>query len=72
MKLQEKIRKDLNDAMKAKEEEKKSALRVILGEMSRLESKELSDDDVVRLLKKLVKSEKEVLEKKGGQKLFLS
>ncbi len=67
MKLQEKIRKDLNDAMKAKEEEKKSALRVILGEMSRLESKELSDDDVVRLLKKLVKSEKEVLEKKGGQ-----
>ena len=65
MKLQEKIRKDLSEAMKAKDEEKKSALRVILGEMSRMESKELSDDDVIRVLKKLIKSEKEVLDKKG-------
>ncbi len=70
MTLQEKIKKDLNEAMKAKQEDKKSVLRVILGEMSRLESKELSDDDVIRLLKKLVKSEKEVVEKKGEQSSF--
>jgi len=40
-------------------------LRVILGEFARLDKKELSDDDVLKILKKLLKSEKEVLEQKG-------
>ena len=70
MTLQEKLKKDLNEAMKAKQEDKKSAIRVILGEMSRLESKELPDDDVIKLLKKLVKSEREVIEKKGEKSSF--
>jgi uncharacterized protein len=65
MKLQEQIKKDLTLAIKAKAEKRKDALRVILGEMSRLDKKELSDDEVVKILKKLLKAEKEVVEKKG-------
>lgn len=65
MKLQEQIKKDLTLAIKSKAEKQKDALRVILGEMGRLEKKEFSDDEVVKILKKLLKAEKEVLEKKG-------
>ncbi len=65
MTLQEQIKKDLTLAMKAKDEEKKSALRIVIGEFGRAEKKELSDDDVVRTLKKLIKSERETLEQSG-------
>ncbi len=65
MKLQKKIKKDLTAAIKAKNEEKKDTIRVVLGEFARLDKKELSDDDVIKVLKKLVKSEKELLEKRG-------
>lgn len=65
MNLQKQIKKDLSAAIKAQDAQKKDALRVILGEFARLDKKELSDDDVVKILKKLVKSEKEVLEQKG-------
>jgi len=65
MNLQKQIKSDLTAAMKAKDEEKKDTLRVILGEFGRLDKKELSDDKVVKILKKLIKSEKEMLEKKG-------
>lgn len=65
MKLQKQIRQDLTAAMKNKDETKKNALRVILGELSRLDKKEPSDEEIVKVLKKLIKSEKEVLEKKG-------
>lgn len=61
MKLQAQIKKDLTAAIKAKDEEQKNALRVILGEFSRLDKKELSDEEVIKILKKLKKSEKEVL-----------
>lgn len=67
MKLKEQIRQDLTVAMKAKDEKKKSALRVILGELSRLDKKELLDDDVAKILKKLIKAEKEVIQIKGEQ-----
>lgn len=63
MTLQEKIKKDLTAAMKAKDAVKKDTLRVVLGEFGRAESKELPDKEVVRVLKKLIKSEKELLEK---------
>lgn len=66
MGLQEKIKKDLTAAMKAKDDEKKSALRVIMGEFGRHTEKSLSDVEVIKIIKKLVKSEKEVLEKSGG------
>jgi len=65
MTLQEKIKKDLVPAMKNKDAVRKDTLRVILGEFGRAETKELPDKEVIRILKKLVKSEKELLEKKG-------
>ena len=65
MTLQSKIKDDLKMAMKARDENKKEALRVIMGEMARLDKKEFSDDEVIKILKKLVKSEKEMLEKTG-------
>ena len=65
MTLQEQIKKDLTSAMKAKDDVKKNTIRVIMGEFSRMDEKELSDDDVVRVLKKLVKAEKETLERSG-------
>ncbi len=65
MKLKEQIKQDLTVAMKAKDEAKKSALRVVLGELSRLDKKELIEDDVVKILKKLIKAEKEVIQKKS-------
>jgi uncharacterized protein YqeY len=65
MNLQKKIKTDLSAAIKARDENKKDALRVILGEFGRLDKKELSDDEAVKILKKLIKSEKEVLDQKG-------
>ncbi|PIP37229.1 MAG: hypothetical protein COX19_17135 [Desulfobacterales bacterium CG23_combo_of_CG06-09_8_20_14_all_51_8] len=65
MTIQEQMKKDLMQAMKDKDEEKKSALRVVMGEFGRGETKTLDDDAVVKILKKLVKSEMETLEKSG-------
>jgi uncharacterized protein YqeY len=65
MSLQKKIKADLAAAMKAKDEAKKSALRVIMGELGRQAEKKISDADVIGIVKKLVKSEKEVMEKRG-------
>jgi hypothetical protein len=67
MPIQEQIKKDLTQAMKEKDEEKKSALRVIMGEFGRGESKAVSDDEAVRVIKKLIKSERETLEQSGRQ-----
>jgi uncharacterized protein len=66
MKLQEKIKKDLVIAIKDRDGVRKDTLRVILGELGRQEKKELTDDDVIRVLKKLLKSERELLEKSGA------
>jgi uncharacterized protein YqeY len=63
--LQEQIKKDLQGAMKAKNEEKKSNLRVIMGEFGRAAQKELDDDTVIGILKKLLKAEREVLERQN-------
>jgi uncharacterized protein YqeY len=67
MTLQEQIKKDLMSAMKARDEETKSTLRIIMGEFGRAARKDLSDDEVIKILKKLVKSEQETLEKQGGE-----
>ena len=66
MTIQQQIKKDLMVAMKAKEEDRKSTLRVIMGEFARAETKELSDDTVIKVLKKLIKSEKETLAQRGS------
>lgn len=65
MTIQKQIKQDLTAAIKAKEEKRKEALRVIIGEFGRSKKKELSDDEVSKILIKLMKSEKELLEKKG-------
>ncbi len=67
MKLKEQIKQDLTAAMKAKDEKRKSALRVILGELSRLDKIVVIDDEIVKILKKLIKAEKEVIQRKGEQ-----
>ncbi len=66
MRLQDQIKKDLAAAMKAKDEEKKGILRVIMGEFGRQAAKEVADADVIQIIKKLVKAEKEVLAQSGG------
>jgi uncharacterized protein YqeY len=65
MRLQEKIQKDLTEAMKAKDVSRKEAIRVVLGEFARSGKKEMPDEDVVGILKKLVKSEKEMMSNTG-------
>jgi len=65
MRIQEKIKKDLMTAMKEKDEEKKSTLRVVMGEFGRAETKEVDDDEAIKILKKLIKSEKETMERTG-------
>ena len=52
-------------AMKDKDEEKKNTLRIVMGEFGRVDSKEVPDDTVVKILKKLVKSERETIEHSG-------
>ena len=65
MTSQEQIKKDLIDAIKARDAERKETLRVVLGEFDRQEDKELTDDEAVGVLRRLVKSERETLELKG-------
>ena len=65
MTLQERLKDDLKTAIKARDDAKKDALRVVMGEMARSDKKAFSDDEIVKILKKLIKSEKEMLEKSG-------
>ena len=65
MRIQEQIKQDLKQAMKDKDEEKKNTLRIIIGEFGRAEAKELSDDEVIKIVRKLIKSEQESLEQSG-------
>jgi hypothetical protein len=65
MRIQEQIRQDLKQAMKDKDEEKKNTLRIIIGEFGRAEAKELSDEEVVKIVRKLIKSEQESLAQSG-------
>ena len=67
MTLQEMLKTDLTAAMKEKNEARKDAIRVIMGEFARGGKKELSDEEVVAILKKLIKSEKELLTQKGEE-----
>jgi uncharacterized protein YqeY len=66
MTIQETIKSDLKEAMRAQDEARKDALRVILGEMARQARKTLTDAEAVGILKKLIKSEKELLAARGS------
>jgi len=59
MSLREKIGQDLKEAMKAKDVEKRDALRLLTSAFKQIEvdeRKELSDDDVIKIIQKQVKS----------------
>jgi len=73
MTLQDQLKTDLKAAMKAKDTARKDAIRVVMGEMARSDKKEFSDEEIVRILKKLIKSEKEMLEKssRGESSAFI-
>jgi uncharacterized protein len=61
MRLQEKIKAELMVSMKAKDTERTGAIRIIIGEFQRQLVKDLNDGEVIAIIKKLVKSEKELL-----------
>ncbi|MHB8789414.1 MAG: GatB/YqeY domain-containing protein [Desulfobulbaceae bacterium] len=65
MGLQSSIHDDLKKAMKAKDEARISALRVMLGEFQRQGKKELDDGEVVAIIRKLIKAERETLDRTG-------
>lgn len=66
MRLQEKITSELKVAMKAKDSARTGTIRILIGEFQRQPEKELSDEAVVAIIKKLIKSEREVIAA-GGQ-----
>jgi len=65
MQLQEKIQQDLRASMKARTEAKTSALRVLIGEFQRQPRKEQTDTEVLSIIRKLIKSESEMLASAG-------
>ena len=62
MSLQQQIKSELKEAMKAKDVVKKDTIRIVMGEFSRQPKKELSDTEIIAILRKLIKSETELLE----------
>ena len=65
MSMQEKLKAELKVSMKARDTERTGAIRIIIGEFGRQLVKELNDDQVIAIIKKLVKSEKELLASAG-------
>jgi len=62
--IYEKMVSDLSTMMKGPAEER-DALKLIISEMQRGDTKEVSDEKALSILKKLLKDEKEVLELQG-------
>ncbi|WP_419174128.1 GatB/YqeY domain-containing protein [Desulfosediminicola sp.] len=65
MNLQETIKSQLKDAMKAKDSARLGVIRILIGEFQRQPEKELSDEKVVAIIKKLIKSERELIDAGG-------
>ncbi len=64
MSLIEKLRRDLQDAMRARDERRKAALRMVLTAVQLADAeaeKPLTDDDVVRLIQKEVRRREDAL-----------
>lgn len=58
MTLQEKINLHLKNAILTSNEETKTVLRVLKGEMNRTNDKNLSDDKILAIIKKMIESAK--------------
>ncbi len=67
MSLQEQISAELKTAMKNKDRVRTDAVRVLIGEFQRQPEKELSDQQVTGIIRKLIKSEKDLLAVSGAQ-----
>jgi hypothetical protein len=65
--LQESIAAELKTAMKKRDRVRTDAIRVLIGEFQRQPDKSLTDQQVVGIIRKLVKSEKELLAVSGRE-----
>lgn len=63
--MQQMIKDELKVSMKAKDTDRTGAVRILIGEFQRQPEKELKDEQVIGIIKKLVKSEKELLAASG-------
>jgi len=67
MSLQEQISAELKTAMKSRDRARTDAVRVLIGEFQRQPEKELTDQQVAGIIRKLIKSEKELLAASGSE-----
>lgn len=67
MGMQQMIKDELKVAMKAKDSDRVGAVRILIGEFQRQPEKELSDEQVIGIIKKLIKSERELLASSGDE-----
>lgn len=67
MSMQQMITDELKVAMKAKDSDRVGAVRILIGEFQRQPEKELSDEQVIGIIKKLIKSERELLASAGEE-----
>ena len=67
MSLQEKFSQELKAAMKVKDTERMGAIRILIGEFARQPEKVVADDQVIAIIKKLIKSERELLGHQGQE-----
>ncbi len=65
MGLQQSISAELQVAIKNRESARTSAVRILIGEFQRQPEKVLDDDQVIGIIKKLLKSERELLAVSG-------
>ena len=64
MNLREQINQDVKNAMKAKDTKKRDALRLLVSAFKQIEvdeRKELSDDDVIKIIQKLRKNRFQII-----------
>lgn len=66
MSLQQQLKTDLMIAMKTKNEDRKNALRIVMGELGRQEAKQVEDEIIIGVIRKLIKSEKETRAHSGA------
>ena len=65
MELQQRIQSQLQESLKKRDSKRTAVIRVLIGEFQRQPDKQLSDDQVVAIIKKLIKSESELLAAAG-------
>ena len=67
MGLQQSITAELQASIKKRDTARTGAVRIMIGEFQRQPEKELGDDQVIGIIKKLVKSERELLTASGKE-----